>query len=100
MPRAATQQPDVTQSRMALHDEVAVGRLLVLADPRLDQRSILHCRKTEREILANPFQCCLADYSLTIRRIERVTACIVGHFESAPVASGDAIEEAVAMVFR
>ena len=95
---AAAQQPHVIHSGMAVHDEVAVGSLLVLADARLDQRSIFHRGKTESNIFADALQGRLTDHSFAEGGIEGAAAGVIGDLEAAAVASWDAVEEAVAVI--
>src|SRR5271170_1989221 len=83
---------------MAIHDEVAVGSLLVLADTGLEQRSVFHRGKPESNICTNALQRCLAHYSLAVGRIEGAAASVVGNLEAAVVAAGDAVKEAVAVI--
>src|ERR1700691_415615 len=83
---------------MAIDDEMAVGSLLVLADARLDQRSIFHSGKAKSKIFANPLQGHLADNALATRRIERRTARVVCHFEAAAAAAWNPVEKTFAMV--
>ena len=56
VPRAAADQPDVIHLGMPIHNEVTVGSLLVLADTRLDQRSIFHRREAKSKIFAHALQ--------------------------------------------
>ena len=96
--RAAAQKPHFFHPRMAIYDEVAIGSLLVLADAGLNQRGIFHRREPEGEIFAHALQRCRTDHSFAERGIEGGAARIVGYFEPAPVAAGDAVEEAVTVV--
>src|SRR5258708_397414 len=83
---------------MAIHNEVTVRCLLVLADARLDQRSIFQRGKTEGNIFAYALQRSLTDDSLAVCGIECTTARVIGHLETTAVASGDAVEEALAVI--
>src|SRR5271163_417338 len=75
--RSSAEQPDVLHSRMAIHNKVAVGSLLVLTDAGFDQRSIFHRRKTESNIFANALQRCRANHALAVSRIERPATRVV-----------------------
>src|ERR1700679_431330 len=83
---------------MPIHNEVAVGSLLILANPGLDQRSVFHRGKTKGHIFAHSLQRCLAEHALAGSRIERPAARVIGDFEAAPIASWDAVEETLAVV--
>src|SRR5271169_905780 len=83
---------------MAIHDEITVGSLLVLADAGFDQRRIFHRRKAERDIFANALQRGLAHHPLAGSRVESVAACIIGHLEAAAIVAWDAVEETLAVV--
>src|SRR5579863_3179813 len=83
---------------MAIHDEVAVGSLLILADAGLKERRVFQSREAEAEIFADVSQRFLVDHALTTRRIEGGTAGIVGDLESPPIAAWDAIHKRFAMV--
>src|SRR5271168_4145185 len=98
MSRSAPEQPDVVHPSMAIHNEITVLGLLVLANAGFDQRSVFHRGKAEGDIFANPLQCRLTDHALAVRRIERAAPRIVGHLESALVVARDAVEEALAVV--
>ena len=95
VPRAPAYQPDVIHAGMAIHDEMAVGRLLVLADARLDERRIFHRGKAESHVLADSLQGRRADNSLAGGGIEFTATRIVGDFEPSAVAARDAVEEAL-----
>jgi len=86
--RAASHQPDIIHSRMAIQNKAAVGSLLVLAHARLDERSIFHRRKSGGDIFANALQRRRADDSFAVCGIERFSARVVGHLEAAAVAAG------------
>ena len=77
---------------------MTVGALLILADAGFDQWSVFHRRKAKGEIFANALQRGSADDSLAARGIEDGTARVIGYFEAATIASGNAVEEAVAVV--
>ena len=81
---------------MTVDNELAVGRLLILADARLNQRSIFQGREAEGQILANELQRLLADDSFPRGGIEGRTARVICNFET--TAPRDAIKEAAAMV--
>ena len=83
---------------MAIHDEVAVGSLFVLAHARLDQRRVFHCRKAEGEIFTNALQRGWADDSLAVSGIESRAASVISHLEAAAIAVGDAVEETLAVI--
>src|SRR5580704_7211592 len=83
---------------MAIHDEMAVGSLFVLADARFDERRILHRGKTESHVLADSLQGRRADNSLAGRGIEFTSTRIVGDFEPPAVVAWDAVEESLAMI--
>ena len=49
--RASAQQPDIIVSGMAVDDEVIVRGILILTNPRLEQRSIFQRGKPEGDVL-------------------------------------------------
>src|SRR5581483_3299802 len=83
---------------MTVHDEMIVGRLLVLADSRLDERCVLHRRKAQAKVLANSAQPIRVDHSFAVCGIERGPSCVVGNFEAAALVSGNAVAKTVAML--
>src|SRR5215469_1797194 len=83
---------------MAIDDEVAVRRLLVLADAGLEQRSVTQGRKAEARIFANVFQRLRADHALAMGGIEVWATRVVGNLESAAAAARDPIAKPSAMI--
>ena len=79
---------------MPVDDEVAVRRLLVLADASFYQRRVSKGREAEGDVFANLLQCLLTDHALAIGRIEGRPARIVGDLESAAIAAGNAVAKA------
>src|ERR1700722_9275026 len=83
---------------MPVDDEVLVGRLLVLADARLDQRSVFQGREAEGQMLAHTTQRIWVHHAFSRRRIEGRSARVIGYFKPAPSAAGDSIEKMLAVV--
>src|SRR5581483_2422210 len=83
---------------MTVHDEMIVGRLLVLADSRLDERCVLHSRKAQAKVLANSAQPIGINHALAVSGIERWSSSVVGDFEAAALVSGNTVAETVAML--
>src|SRR5579859_4508829 len=83
---------------MTVDDEVGVGRLFVLADSRLDQGRVFQGGEAKGDVLADFFQRLEIDDSFAIGGIEVGAASVVGDFESATIASGDAVAELAAVV--
>src|ERR1700751_4759328 len=83
---------------MPIDNKVAVGSLLVLANPSLNQRRIFQGREAKGNILADILQRLRSDCPLTESRIEIRPARIVGDLETAPVAAGNAIPKLPAMI--
>src|SRR5262249_22765665 len=85
-------------SGMPVDNEILVGRFLVLADSRFEQRRIFQPWKTKCDILPYALQRIRADYSLTRCGIKLRSASVVGYFEPAPLVSRNAVHEMFAMV--
>src|SRR5579872_3271377 len=83
---------------MPIHNEVAVGRLLVLAYPRLDQGSVSHRWKSKGNVLSHPLQRCWAHHTFSIGWIKSNAARVVGYLESPPIRAGNAIEKSPGMI--
>src|SRR5579859_7042472 len=98
MPGPASEQPHILVRRMSVHNEVTVGRLLVLADASLNQRRIAQCRESEADIFANVLKRFGTDHPLSVTWIEFRPPRIVGNLEPAAVAAGDAIPESSVMI--
>src|ERR1700686_1417770 len=83
---------------MTVDNELAVGRLLILADARFNQRSIFQGREAEGQILTNKLQRLLADDSFSRGRIEGRTTRVIGNFETTARVPRDAIKKTAAML--
>src|SRR5262249_55709447 len=83
---------------MPVDNEILVGRFLVLADSRFEQRRIFQPWKTKCDILPYALQRIRADDSLTRCGIKLRSASVVGYFEPAPLVSRNAVHEMLAMV--
>src|SRR5271165_511219 len=83
---------------MPVHNEITVGRLLILADAGFDQRSFFHRGESEGDVFTNPRQCRLTDDLLPGSRIESGAPRIIGHLEAAAVVARDAVEKSLAVV--
>src|SRR5712671_2103216 len=83
---------------MTVDNELAVGRLLILADARFNQRSVFQGREAEGQILTNKLQRLPADDPFSRGRIEGRTARVICNFETTARVPRDAIEETAAMV--
>src|SRR5215468_9140683 len=83
---------------MAIHDEVAIDCLLILADPSLYQGRILERRKAPAQVFARPLKACIADAPFTVSRIELRATRVVGHLEAAVLIARDSIHERLAMI--
>src|ERR1041385_6915845 len=84
--------------RMPIHDEVIIRRLLVLADPRFNQGSVLHGREAHTQIFPNRSEPPVIYSSFAFSRIERLSASVVSDLESAPVVTRNTVAKAVAML--
>src|SRR6266702_2296859 len=98
MSRATPHDPGILRPRVPVDDEVIVGRVLVLTDPRFEQRGGAHARKTESEVVARDLHPGFARHALAGGGIERRSARVVGHLESAPLVAGDPVHEARAVI--
>src|SRR5579864_393713 len=98
VPGAAAQQPDVGGVRVAVHDEVLIGRILVLTNARFQQRRLFQGGKTQAEVLAGAGQAFGAGLALAVGGIEEWPAGIVGDFEAPALHHRKAVEKALAMV--
>src|SRR5947207_11007758 len=96
--RAAPDQPRVRGPRMTIDDEVLVGRLLVLADARLEQRCAFQSGESNPEIVASRLQGLGTRGSGLGGRIDDGSACIIGHLEPAPLVAGNAVHEPGAVI--
>src|SRR5438270_8328620 len=83
---------------MTVDNELAVGRLFILADAGLNQRSIFQGREAEDQILTNELQRLRADHSFSRGGIEDRTAGVICNFETTARVPRDAIKETTAMV--
>src|SRR5579864_3125839 len=84
--------------RMAIDNEMAIGRLLVLADASLDQRRVLQGREAKSNILANVAQNLGRHYPFPRSRIELGATRIIGDLEPAPSAARNPVKKLSAMV--
>src|ERR1700756_2201733 len=76
---------------MTVHNEVAVGRLFILADSSLDEGRMFQGREAKANILPDVFQRFWADDPLACSRIEIGSAGIIGDLETPPIAAGNAV---------
>src|SRR6266705_6891067 len=83
---------------MTIDNEVAVGRLLVLANAGFDQRSILHPGEAEAEVVTRALQALVADAPITAGGIKRGAARVVCKLEAAPLIAGNSVHEGLAVV--
>ncbi len=63
VPGASSEQPDSFMSGVAIDDEIIVGRIFILANPGLEQRSILQSREPEGDVFADNLETLRADCS-------------------------------------
>ena len=98
MPRPSANHPHVIHPRMPVQNKTTVRSLLILAHPRLNQRSIFHPRKSKPQIFSHALQRRLSDDSLAASGIERGPARIVRHLKPAPVAARNAIKKSLPMI--
>src|SRR3989454_3013268 len=96
--RAAAHEPDGVGAGMTIDDEVLVRTLLVLANPRLEQRGAGEPGKAVPEVLARRAQPLRRRLSLPRGGIERRTARVVRHLKAPPPVAGDPVHEARAVV--
>src|SRR6267143_1525774 len=96
--RAAAHDPRVGRRGMPVDDEVLIGRFLVLADPRLEQRRALESREPEREIIPRPLDAVRRRGALAAGRIEDGAARVVRDLEAAPFVARDAVHEGRAVI--
>ena len=94
MPGPAAGDPGVRRLRVGVHDEVPVGALLVLADPRLDQRGAPHRREAALHVVPPRPDGFRGGCAVPVRGIERRAPGVVRHLEAAVVAPGDSVEQA------
>src|SRR6266487_6784433 len=96
--RAAPDQPRVRGPRMTIDNEVLVGRLLVLADARLEQRCAFQSGESNPEIIARDLEGFGTRDSGLGSRIDDGSSGVVGDFESAPLVAGNAVHEPRAVI--
>src|SRR6266550_922246 len=96
--RAAPDQPRVRGPRMTIDNEVLVGRLLVLADARLEQRCAFQSGESNPEIVPSRLQGLGTRGSGLGGRIDDGSACIIGHLEPAPLVAGNAVHKPRAVI--
>src|SRR5690348_17920975 len=77
---------------MAVHDEILVRRVLVLAHPRLDYWRALQTRKAKLHIFADVPDRFRRWYALLRSRISLRPARIIGRLETAPLIARDSVE--------
>src|SRR5260370_7490845 len=83
---------------MTVDNELAVGRLIIWADARFNQRSVFQGREAEGQILTNKLQRLPADDPFSRGRIEGRTTRVIGNFETTARVPRDAIKETAAML--
>src|ERR1700690_4149947 len=83
---------------MAVNNEVAVGRLLVLANAGFDQWRVFQGGEAEGNVFANIPESLRVHHALAVRRIESRSARVVRGLESAPVAARDSVTKASAVI--
>src|SRR6476660_1645900 len=83
---------------MAIDDEVAIWRLLVLADAGFYKRRMLERGKAQAYIRACPLQAAVIDAPLTVGGIKCCAACVVGNLESTALIARDSVHERLTMV--
>src|SRR5215472_7431940 len=83
---------------MAIHDEVGIGCVLVLADACFQQRRVCQPRETKSDVLAGGANILLIHNALTISRIEPRSADIAGNLESMTAIRRHAVEEPIPVI--
>src|SRR5687768_8574794 len=78
---------------MAVDQEMAVGTVFVLADPRLDQRRTGQGGKAHRQVVSRLFDAGGGRDAVAGGRIERLSARVVGNLEASVLVTRDTIEE-------
>src|ERR1700751_2165947 len=83
---------------MAIDDEVAIRRLLILANASFHQRRVLERGKAQAQVLARSLQAAVVDAPFAIGGIECCSTRVVGNLETAALIARDSIHERLAMV--
>src|SRR5262249_13643737 len=78
---------------MAVHQEMVIGGVLVLADAGLDERRSLERGETHRDVFARRGKTLGGRRALAARRVEVGTAGVVGDLEAAILVARDSVEE-------
>src|SRR6476646_1105527 len=77
---ASAQQPYVRRARMPVHDEILVGRILVLAHASLHQWRPFHPRESKFHVLARSLNGVSGGSSIAIGGIKCGAALVIGKF--------------------
>src|SRR5689334_1976972 len=78
---------------MAIHDEVFVRSVFVLADARFNQWSVFQAWKPKFNVGSDIADGFLRRRAISRGRIEFIAACVIGRLESAPLITRDAVIE-------
>ncbi len=93
--RAAAHEPDVVVGGVAVDDEIGVGRGLVLAHPRLDDRRVGHRRKPPSHVSTRQPDGLRVDLPLAVRGIERRAVAIRRELHAPTGDRGQAVHRGV-----
>src|SRR5262245_38510896 len=88
---AASYQPDVVEIGMAVDKEIAVRRVFVLANPRLDERRVRQPRKAPGQKRARQLKRIFSQVALGGVRVNRLAVTIEPEFEAAIFQVGHAV---------
>ena len=90
---AGADQPDAVMSRQAVDQEVAVGAVLILADPGVDQRGVGQAREARGQVAASAGDAVGADLTALGVRIDDGAVGVEAQFEALTLQIRHAIDE-------